>query len=509
MSGDGKVYLVGAGPGDPGLITTKGRYLVRHADVVICDALVSDELLNEIKPGCELIDAGKRSGHHRLSQSEIHRLLIRKAKQGLCVVRLQGGDPLLFGRGGEEMEALRKSDIPYEVVPGVSSVNAVPAYAGIPLTHRDYNSSVTVVTAHGEVKSGKIKPGALDWFHLAQEECFIMLMGLKTLELNMKMLMKYGMRPSTPVAVIEWGTFPQQRCVSGTAKTIAQQIKHEKIGPPALIMVGAITELRKKLRWFEKKSLFAKHILVTRARQQSGLLSEQLRFQGARVSEIPTIEIAPPKTWKSLDQALSQIHSFDWILFTSVNGVEAFFERLYHTRLDVRALAQAKIGVIGPTTGEKLRHYGLRPDLIATQFRAEGLLKKLPSKQIKNKKILLARAQEAREILPDTLRKRGAHVCVAPVYRSITPTSSRMELVDLLQNDRPNLITFASSSMVDNFVKLLSRRPSLLTSAKKIPAACIGPITTTTARQHGFKVVIEPKKYMIAELVKAVARYYK
>ncbi len=506
MSKTGKVYLIGAGPGDAGLITVKGLQLLQQADVVVCDALVVDELLNQIKAGCEVIDAGKRSGHHRLQQEKIHQLLIHHAKRGKQVARLQGGDPMLFGRGGEEMQALKQARVPYEVVPGVSSVTAVAAAAGIPVTHRDYNSSVTILTGHGESQNKTLVAASQDWATLAKQDTLVMVMGFRSLELNMHALMAHGMSASIPVAVVQWGTLPQQRTITGTVGTIAKQVEAEQLWAPVVVIVGKVVKLRQQLQWFEKKALFAKHILVTRARHQSSDLSNQLREAGARVSEIPTVEIGPPRSFKKLDQALSEICAFEWILFTSVNGVEAFFERLHSKKLDSRALANAKIAVIGPMTGERLAKFGLMPDVVAADYRAEGLLKKLPARLVKHKQILIARAQSAREILPQTLKERGAIVVVAPVYQTVAPASSRQELVELLKQDLPELLTFASSSMVENLVKLLARSPKLLKQVQKIPAACIGPITAQSAKRLGFKVAVQPKQYTIAALVKAIKK---
>lgn len=506
MSQKGKVYLVGAGPGDPGLITVRGLQLLRSADLVLVDALVPTELLNEIKPGCELIDAGKRSGRHRLEQAQINKLLIRCAQRKECVVRLKGGDPFLFGRGGEEGEALKRAGVPFEVVPGVSSALAVPAYAGIPLTHRDYNSSVTILTGHGEQQDSEVGPAPLDWAQLARQETLVMLMGMRGLARNLRALVKHGKDPRTPAAIIQWGTMPEQRTITGALNNIVARARAAKIQAPAIIVVGAIARLRSRLNWFEKKPLFAKHILVTRSRYQAGELSDRLRAAAARVTEIPTIEIQPPKTWRPLDQAITQLQEFSWLVLTSSNGVDAFFERLAEHNLDARALGEVKIAVIGPMTARRLSRYALTADSVADSYRAEGLLKKLSSKLVRGKKILIARAEQARSILPDELKQRGADVTVAPCYRSVIPTASRIELKRLIREDPPDLLTFASSSMVTNFAAILKKDPTLWKRARKIPAACIGPITAQTAKELGLHVAICPRKYTIPDLVAAIEK---
>ncbi len=498
MSKKGKVYLVGAGPGDPDLITIRGLDVLREADLLVFDALVPVELLNEVKPGCELVDAGKRSGHHQLEQDQIIKLLIRAAKQGRTVVRLKGGDPEIFGRGGEEGEALSRAKISFEIIPGVTSAVAVPAYAGIPLTHRDYNSSVTFLTGHGD--------NNIDWKSLAAQETVVMLMGVKGLAHNVKALIRHGKDPQTPVAVTQWGTLPQQRTVSGRLDNINERVKMAGLKAPAVVVVGKISKLRSKLDWFERKPLFAKHILVTRSRQQAGEISKRLRVEAARVTEIPTIEIQAPVTWRPLDKALQQIRDFGWVIFTSANGVTAFFERLHQKGGDARTLGRAQIAVIGPATGERLSRYGVQPDVVADSYQAEGLLDKLSDHLLSEQKILIPRAAKARSVLPEQLRKWGADVTVAPCYRSVIPKEARSELKQLLRDDPPDLLTFASSSMVDHFAEILKKDSKLWKQARKIPAACIGPISAASAKQQGLKVLIQPKDYTIPALVDAICR---
>jgi uroporphyrinogen III methyltransferase / synthase len=498
-----KVFLVGAGPGDPGLITVKGLQILREADVVVFDALAPAELLNEVKVGCELINVGKHPGDRPTRQKNIIQLLIKKAKLGKQVVRLKGGDPFVFGRGGEEGEALAKARIRFEVVPGVTAGIAVPAYAGIPLTHRDYNSAVTMLTGHAERE--------LDWKSLATQECLVMFMAVKNLGKNMKNLISHGKDPQSLVAAIESGTRAEQRVVTGTIRTIAEVVKKKTIKAPAIVIVGKQVALREKLNWFETKPLFGKKILVTRASHQASELSERLQMAGADSIEIPTVEIAEPRSFAGLDQAISHLQGFDWLLLTSANGVRAFFERLQKKRVDSRALGGIKLGVIGPVTARVLEEYGVCADYVAKTYQAEGFLKALPQKQFKGKKVLIARAAEARDVLPDSLKKWGASVNTVAVYRSVIPKESRRRLKKLMKSDPPDLLTFASSSMVDNFVTMLSVGPagrSPLQKARKIPCACIGPITAKSARKHRMNVVIQPKKFTIPDLVDAMERYY-
>lgn len=508
MSKKGKVYLVGAGPGDPGLLTVRGLQLLREADVLVTDALVPDELFDEVAVACEIIDAGKRSGRHVLEQKQIIRLLIRKAKQGKVVVRLKGGDPFIFGRGGEEGQALKKARISFEVVPGVSSVMAVPAYAGIPLTHRDINSTVTLLTGHSGRQNSEAGPAPLDWQALAQQEVLVMLMGVLGIQRNMQALMEYGKDPRTPVAVIQWGTRPEQRTLVGTVKDIAKQVRDKKIRPPAVIVVGDVVNERKGMNWFETRPLFGKHILVTRSRHQAGELSSRLRAEAARVSEVPTIEIEDPKSFAPLDKAIRNLGNYSWIIFTSANGVDAFFARMKKLRRDARALATARIATIGPATAGRLNYYGLEADIVAKTYQAEGLLTRLP-RNLSHHSVLIARAAQARMVLPIELKKRGAQVNVVSCYRSIIPKGTRAELKYLMTEETPDLLTFASSSMVDNFAHILSKNAKLWRRVRKIPTACIGPITAESARSHGMNVVVMPKKYTIPDLVTSIHSYYK
>ncbi len=500
----GKVTLLGAGPGDPGLMTCKGLRVLREADLVLFDALAPVELLNEVKPGCELIDVGKRSGHHSQKQKQITQLMIRAARAGKQVVRLKGGDPFIFGRGGEEAEGLARARLLFDVIPGVSSAIAVPAYAGIPLTHRDYNSTVLFLTGHGEKEGAP----AVDWEQLASLETLVILMGVRRLAQSVRALLRAGKDSQTPAAVIQWGTIPAQQTVVGSLKTIARQAQKADIKPPAVIVIGPLVKLRRSLNWFETKPLFAKRILITRAREQASELAERFRAEGGIPIEVPTIEIQPPRSYRSLDRAIANLKTFDWLVLTSANGSRAFFERLHHNKRDARALAGIKIATVGPGTAQPLQDYGITPDFVAKTHRAEGLLTRLTQNRVEGKRILIVRAEKAREILPETLRKRGAIVTVVSCYRSTIPRASGSELRRLIDREPPDLLTFASSSMVRNFFTLLGKDRVRQQKVRKIPVACIGPVTCQTARKLGFKKILTPRQATMPALVATAVKVF-
>ena len=501
MGASGKVYLIGAGPGDPALITVKGRDLLGKADVVIYDSLAPSELLNHVKPGAELIYAGKRGGQPNIRQAQINRLLIDKAGKGLTVVRLKGGDPFVFGRGGEEALFLVEHNIPFEVVPGVTSAVAVPAYAGIPLTHREWASSVTFVTGHEESEH----EGTLDWAALGRErQTVVFLMGLLRLPKIVEHLLAHGRAPSSPVAVIQSGSTPQQRTVVAPLSEIVARVEAAKLRPPAIVLIGEVISLREQLNWHETKPLYGKKVLVTRAKEQAAELIELLTDYGAEPIEFPTIEILPPKDWKPLDRAIAKLADYDWLLFTSVNGVEFFMKRLFEKGGDLRKLTRAKIAAIGPKTAEALRAHGIVPDLVPKYFQAEAVLEGLAGVKMKGKRVLLPRAQEAREVLPKELKKRGARVDVVTAYRTVAPTKRRDQLKKMLERKELAVITFTSSSTVKNFMALFKGRP-VKKWLEGVKIACIGPITADTARELGLRVDIQPKDFTVAALAKEIA----
>src|SRR5574337_1353313 len=452
----GKVYLIGAGPGDPGLFTLRGVTCLREADVIVYDYLANPRLLSYAKPDAELIYVGKKGGNgDAATQVEIDRLLIEKALAGKVVARLKGGDPFIFGRGGEEGEELFQAGVPFEVVPGITSAIAVPAYAGIPLTHRDHASTVAILTGHEDPLK---QLSLIAWEKVATGiGTLVFLMGCGNLRSIVDKLLEHGRAKETPAAVMRWGTKPEQETVAGTLDTIVELAQRRGIGPPAVLVVGDVVRLRERLNWFERRPLFGKRILITRTREQAGRFAELLEGQGAEVLELPLIEIAPPKSWKPLDQAIERIETYRWVIFTSANGVDAFFSRLRELRRDARRLGAARICAIGPATADTLERYTIIPDLVPAEFRAEGVIEALKPYDLQGAKILLPRAEVARDLLPADLERRGATVDVVPVYRTVQSRTAGDVLKPLLQDRKIDLVTFTSSSTVTNFVEALGQ----------------------------------------------------
>ncbi len=499
----GKIYLVGAGPGDPGLLTLKGRRCLEEAEVVIYDYLVDPRILDFAHPKAELIYVGKRGRGEATSQEAINRLLLAKAKEGKTLVRLKGGDPFLFGRGGEEAEALAAEGLDFEIVPGVTSALAVPAYAGIPLTHRDHASSVAIVTGHKEVWEDTPR---IHWEQLATAcGTLVFLMGTRQLRTNMARLIHHGLSPQTPVALIRWGTKAEQEVLEGTAGTIADLAREHRFEPPAVIVVGEVVRLRQRLRWFEKKPLFGRRILITRARSQAATFAELLERQGAEALTFPTIEIVPPDDYAPLDRAVAEIESYHWLIFTSVNGVQAFCERLDALGKDLRSLSSIRIAAIGPQTAKAIRNLHLRVEVMPQEYRAEALLPLL--QDVQGQKILLPRAAQAREVLPQELRKRGALVDEVPAYRTVCPQGKAQELRTYLQEGKLDLVTFTSSSTVRHLVAMLGEEeaPKLLS---RVSIGCIGPVTADTVRSLGLKIDIQPSQYTLSAFAQAIVEYF-
>lgn len=499
----GKVYLIGAGPGDPGLITLKGIDCIKESDVIVYDYLTNEKFLTYAKPGATAIYVGKKGGEHTLPQEQINELLITKAKEDKIVARLKGGDPFVFGRGGEEAEALVSAGISFEVVPGVSSGIAVPAYAGIPLSHRDYTSTVAFIT--GRRDPTKIET-SIAWDKLATGAgTLVFMMGVRTLPEIVENLIKYGRDPKTPVAVIRWGTRVDQETLVGTLDGIVHLAKERDLLPPALTIVGDVVRLRDKLNWFEKKPLFGKRIMITRAREQAKEFAQLLESCGAEVIQFPTIEVVPPRSWKEADNAIKKLSGFDWLIFTSVNGVRFFTERLRKNKKDLRALEGIRICAIGPRTAEEIERLGISPDFVPAEYRAEAILRGL--KRVKGARVLIPRAKVAREILPEELIKKGAKVKVVPVYRNVKPKADLQKVMALLSEGKISTITFTSSSTVKNFVELLEGE-NYLKVLDRVRIACIGPVTAKTAEELGIKTHIMPKKYTIPALTEAIVEYW-
>jgi len=496
----GKVYLVGAGPGDPGLITQKGRDCLAKAEVVIYDRLLDEQLLKVVSPKAERIYVGKAAGEHARSQSEINQLLVEKAREGKTVVRLKGGDPYVLGRGGEEAEGLRNGGIPFEVVPGVSSAIAVPAYAGIPVTHRRLSSSFAVITGHEA--QGK---SSINWEKLATAvDTLVFLMGMKNLPEIVVKLIKHGCSPDTPVAVIKEGTTPEQETVVGSLGDIVVKAEEHHLTPPAVIVVGEVVKLREKLRWFDNRPLFGKRILVTRARHQASALSQLLSERGAKPIELPVISIQPLHDTGELDGAISNLDQYQWLVFTSVNGVDAFFQRLYDLNLDSRALGRLKVGAIGPATAKALRKRGVIPDYIPQVYSSEGLIAGLSSWDIVGKCLLLPRADIADKKLTNGLTELGAEVHEIVAYRTVPQPEAMAQVSEMILLGQIDVITFTSSSAVSNLVAAFQGNPEI----NNTKVACIGPKTAETAAKAGLKIDIVASEHTVHGLVVAIEDYF-
>ena len=499
------VYLVGAGPGDPGLITVKGQECIKNADIIIYDYLASPALLKHASKSAELIYVGKKGGDHTLSQDEINALIIEKAKTGSTVCRLKGGDPFIFGRGGEEAEVLVKKGISFEVVPGVTSAVAAAAYAGIPLTHRKLTSTVAFITGHEDPYK---EESSIDWESLAKGiGTLVFFMGVKNLPDITQKLIANGKLPETPVAVIRWGTTPNQQTVTGTLDNISNRVKKAGLKSPAIIAVGEVVSLRPLLKWFENRPLLGKRIVVTRARTQASDMIKQLSDLGAECLEFPTIKVAPPDDLRPLNQAIAQLVDYDWIVFTSVNGVKFFFDRLFAIGKDVRALHHLHIAAIGPVTAEKLGNFGLKSDIIPDTYRAEAVVDAFKKVELNRKKVLLPRAKEARPIIPEELRKMGAEVDEVTAYLTQKDQDNTDKLIKQLEERSIDLITFTSSSTVKNFKSLLPA-DDFDKLIQDITIASIGPITADTAKEMGFEIHIVADAYTIPGLCEAIVKYY-
>ena len=494
------VYLVGAGPGDTGLLTLRAKECLEKADVVVYDRLAKEDILKFAKKDAEFVYVGKSAGNHAMPQEEINELLAKLAKEKKCVVRLKGGDPFVFGRGGEEALRLKKENLPFEVVPGVTSAIAVPAYAGIPVTHRGVAASFAVVTGHEDPTKNE---SSINWEKLAGAvDTLVFLMGVKNLPLICQKLIEHGKNPDTPAALIRCGTRDNQQTIVTTLNNAPQ----ENIQPPAVFVVGETVNLRDSLQWFDNAKnlpLFGKKILVTRARAQASQLSSRLSELGAAVVEYPAIKITDPTdNFAAVDAAIQKIDEFDRVIFTSVNGVERFFARLFAAAKDSRALGGAKIAAIGTATAEKLKTFGIIADTVPKNFCAEGLIEALSGKIIQGEKILLARAEEARDILPKNLSDLGGNVTVTPVYKTVAPTKHDGTLAAQLENGEFAAVTFASSSTAKNLIGIIGGATPL----KNTPAVAIGPITAATLNEHGIKCAAVAEEYTIPGLVAALLK---
>ncbi|MGQ9843836.1 MAG: uroporphyrinogen-III C-methyltransferase [Spirochaetota bacterium] len=491
----GFVYLVGAGPGDPGLLSIKAKECIQTANCIIYDYLANPLLLQNTQAEC--IYVGKQGSQHTLSQEEINQMLIQKAKEGKVVVRLKGGDPFIFGRGGEEAEELVAAGIPFAVVPGISSFYSALAYAGIPITHRDYAASFEVITGHrrGDSDEDITLPDYSD------QKTYTFLMGMKNLDtICQRLIVEKNFPSNTPIAVVTWGTTPKQKVATGTLQTIASEVAALKLTPPAIIVVGKVVLLRQKLQWFDTLPLFGKRVVVTRTREQASTLAQKLVSLGADVVEFPTIAVQKCADLTKLHTAIENISRYDWIVFTSQNAVNIFFSELFSLGNDVRSI-QVKIAAIGPATAHALRQYSIVPDLIPQEYVAESLIDAFSTVDIDNKSILIPCSAKAREVLYAGLKEKGANVERVDIYDTIIPTVDEETKKSVLTAD---IITFTSSSTVRNFVDIMQKD---YTDTALI--ACIGPITAREANKHGLTPHIVAQEYTIDGLVDALVKFLK
>jgi len=498
----GKVYIIGAGPGDADLITLKGLDYLRLADVIVYDHLVNEELLKYAKSDARFIYAGKKGGDHTLSQDKINYLLAKEALDGNTVARLKGGDPFIFGRGGEEAGTLASKGVPFEVVPGVTSAIAVPAYAGIPLTHRGLTSTVAFVTGHEDPVKEK---SDIDWKALCGMGTLVFLMGVKNIAQIVEELFKNGKAPETPAALIRWGTTPQQETITGTLDNIAELAQKRNFSPPAILVVGKVVDMHRTLSWFEQKPLLGRGIVITRPEAQADELARLLAREGAYPIYFPTIKIVPPSDWHDLDVAIKNLENYDWLIFTSANGVQFFLERLLEKEKDIRDLKGIKICCIGPATAKQIENRGMKVDLVPDYFISEGILKSFAGIDLRKKKILIPRAAKARDVLPAGLKKLGAKVDVVTAYETVSSGKKKEEIEKLFNENRVGVITFTSSSTVDNFVEIMGND---FFYPPKIKIACIGPVTAAAAKKAGFSVDIHQEEYTIEGLVRALINYF-
>jgi uroporphyrinogen III methyltransferase/synthase len=496
------VYLVGAGPGDAGLLTLRGAELLGRADVVVYDALVNQDLLRLAPKSAEVIYGGKRAREHALPQEKLNELLIAKAQEGKCVVRLKGGDPYIFGRGGEEAEELAAAHVPFEVVPGISSVVAGPNYAGIPLTHREHCSSFTVVTGHEDPDKEET---SLDFEALAKMPgTKVILMGVQRIRQLSESLIAHGMAADTPVGMVRWGTTGRQQSIQGTLATIADVVIEKNFTAPAVAVIGEVVKLREKLNWFENRPLFGQRIVVTRTRDQSSQLSRQLRELGAEVLEIPTIKIVPPENHQGIIDALLGLNSYDWLVFTSPNGVATFFDYFFKTFDDLRDIGGAKIAAVGPATAAKLKELHLKVDLMPEESLSRRIAAAFAKyESVENLKILLLRAEVANPELPNSLQDLGAIVDDVACYKTVPETDDRTGVAAKLLESGADWITFTSTSTVENFHARFGL-PKLIQQFPAMKIASIGPETSKAIAALGLAPAVEAKHHNVEGLVHAI-----
>jgi uroporphyrinogen III methyltransferase/synthase len=484
-----KVYLVGAGPGDPGLITVKGRQILERADSILYDHLANDRLLDLAPPQAERVYVGKKRSAHEFSQEEISQMLIDRARRGWTVVRLKGGDPFIFGRGGEEIEALAGAGIPFEVVPGVTVPLGVAAYTGVPLTHRAHTSAVTFVTGHNVE--------AIDWNRIGASETIVLFMGLVNFPAIARELIAHGRAPSTPAMAVRWATRPDQETIAGTLEDLPGRIAERELKPPATIVIGEVVALRERFNWYERLPLFGRRIAITRDRRQAAELAAPLEALGAETLLLPLIEIREAADPGPLDQAIARLDSYDWLIFTSVNGVRYFVDRLDRSAFDLRSL-KAKICAIGPATRAAVEALHLKVDRMPEEYVAESLVEAFAADDLSCRRILLPRAAVARDLVPSELMRRGATVDVVEAYRTAIPENAAQRAREVLAR-KPHWIAFTSSSTVNNFVEAAGAE-----ALSGVKIASIGPITSATVREHDLQVDAEANPHTTAGLVQAI-----
>ncbi len=505
-SNEKKVYLIGAGPGNTLLITVRGQNLLKQADVIIYDFLANDILLELTSPDAEKIYVGKHSGYHIKEQSEINALLVEKAKEGKNVVRLKGGDPYVFGRGGEEAAYLKENGIPFEIVPGITSATAALAYAGIPITHRGLASCATIITGHEDPEK---ENSDINWESLAKMNgTLVFFMGVKRMPVIIEKLIRHGRPPETPAAVVRYGTMPQQKTVCGTLTDIVELVNQQGLKPPALFVVGDVVKMRDTLQWYESLPLFGRSILITRSIHQASALSEKLSVLGAEVIHRPTIEIRLPDDCSELDMCLKNGEEYDWVIFTSTNGVNSFTERLAANDLDIRKFHKAKFAGVGKATRKAIRKLGVRVDFTPEKFTADGFVEefKMQYPDLNGRKVLFPAAKIARDVIPDELRTLGAEVIRVTAYETKKPEYSTREMIDLFDRHDISFVTFTSSSTVENFIEIFPEEDREEIK-KRLKAASIGPMTSKTLRKNGVEPVLEAEEHTIPGLVDAIVRY--
>jgi uroporphyrinogen III methyltransferase/synthase len=506
----GKVYIVGAGPGDIGLLTVKGLKCLKTAEVVVYDFHLNAQILNYIDHEAEFIYAGKRGGQHAMTQDQINQTLVEKAHQGKMICRLKGGDPFVFGRGGEEAEVLASEGIDFEIVPGISSSIAAPAYAGIPLTHRKYSSSLAVVPGYEDVTK---KDNFIDWTRLATGVgTIVFLMTVKNIAEVCKKLIENGRSAETPVAVVRWGTRADQTTLVGKLSNISEIVKERDIKPPAVMVVGDVVKLRDTLSWIEKKPLFGQRVLVTREHTHG---FEPLEEMGAEVIEFSTIKIVPAEDWSELDKAIDRIESYDWITLTSGNAVKFFFQRLFEKDRDIRDLKGINICAVGSKTASAIRAFGIKVDLVPKEFNAEGLIEafvktahgshKTTDKKLDGLKILLPRAEVAREVFPEKVRELGGMIDVPPVYRTMKPEVHGKRLQRFLKEGKISIATFTSAATFNNFLEMTGEDSARM--LKDVMIAVIGPVTAKAVEKAGLKVSVMPEEATIEAMVQEIIKW--